>query len=111
MSACGSDEPRSAAIETSAVIAAAATTPTIGAVPATAAPPELPATTTTNGPVFDFVTPASADGWRVTNDTVMGGVSSGELAWSDGALVFVGDLSLANGGGFASIRSPAIERA
>lgn len=109
MSACGSDERSPDAVETTAVIVAAATTSTSGAVPATTAPPQMPTTTTTSGPLFDFVTPTSADGWRVTNDTVMGGESSGELTWSDGALIFVGDLSLANGGGFASIRSPAIE--
>jgi len=39
----------------------------------------------------------------------MGGVSNGELTWADGALVFTGELSLANNGGFASIRSPDID--
>jgi hypothetical protein len=39
----------------------------------------------------------------------MGGVSSGELTWSDGELVFRGELSLDNNGGFASIRSPEID--
>lgn len=97
-------------METSSVVTATATTNAIGTIPVATAPP-LPATTTTttSGPVFDFLTAASADGWRVTNDTVMGGVSSGQLAWADGMLVFTGDLSLANSGGFASIRSPAIE--
>ena len=109
MSACGSDGRGSATVESSPLATAAATTSASGTIPV-ATPAPLPATTTTtSGPVFDFLISASADGWRVTNDTVMGGVSSGELAWSDGMLVFTGDLSLANGGGFASIRSPAIE--
>jgi len=59
--------------------------------------------------MFDFMTAGTADGWSITNDTVMGGVSSGELAWTDGVLVFTGELSLANGGGFTSIRSPEID--
>ena len=66
-------------------------------------------TATTGGPVFDFRRAGTADGWRVTNDTVMGGVSNGELAWTDGVLQFTGELSLANGGGFASVRSPEID--
>jgi hypothetical protein len=59
--------------------------------------------------VFDFGADGSADGWGVVNDTVMGGVSSGQLALTDGVLVFTGDLSLENNGGFASMRSPAID--
>ena len=39
----------------------------------------------------------------------MGGVSTGKLAWTNGVLVFSGELSLANGGGFASMRSPEID--
>jgi hypothetical protein len=39
----------------------------------------------------------------------MGGVSSGQLTLTDGVLVFTGDLSLDNNGGFASMRSPAID--
>lgn len=59
--------------------------------------------------MFDFAKAEQADGWSVVNDTVMGGVSSGEVAWSDGAMVFTGVLSLENNGGFASIRSPQID--
>lgn len=109
MTACGGSERGAGVMETSPLVTTAATTSASGTIPVATAPPLPPTTTTTSGPVFDFLTPAGADGWRVTNDTVMGGVSSGELALSDGMLVFTGDLSLANGGGFASIRSPAIE--
>ena len=42
--------------------------------------------------------------WRVVNDTVMGGVSSGQVEVSD-TLRFTGELSLQNNGGFVSIRS------
>jgi hypothetical protein len=38
----------------------------------------------------------------------MGGVSTGSLSWEDGALVFDGDLSLDNNGGFASAVSPTL---
>ena len=41
----------------------------------------------------------------------MGGVSVGELNLDDDTLVFTGVLSLANNGGFASVRSPLIEAA
>ena len=43
--------------------------------------------------------------WVAVNDDVMGGRSSGGPTVSDGALQFRGDLSLANNGGFASVRS------
>ncbi|MFK7788950.1 MAG: CIA30 family protein [Phycisphaeraceae bacterium] len=44
--------------------------------------------------------------WYAVNDTVMGGVSKGRVALSDeGHLVFTGDLSMKNNGGFASIRT------
>lgn len=56
--------------------------------------------------LFDFSDPASLDGWRVIDDVVMGGCSSSRIEASRGALVFVGELSLRQGGGFASIRSP-----
>ncbi len=44
--------------------------------------------------------------WRPLNDGVMGGMSSGSIAWTEESLVWGGATSLANNGGFASIRSP-----
>ncbi len=44
-------------------------------------------------------------GWVAVNDGVMGGRSSGGPTVSEGALQFRGNLSLANNGGFASVRS------
>ncbi len=73
------------------------------------APPANTPTTNNAFKVFDFADAEQADGWSVINDTVMGGVSSGDLTWSDGSLVFSGFLSLENNGGFASIRSPQID--
>ena len=66
-------------------------------------------TSMTQAALFEFSSPDSATGWNVVNDTVMGGVSSGRLVVDDGILVFSGELSLDNNGGFASVRSPVIE--
>lgn len=70
-----------------------------------------PASTTTLAPppLYDFAAATSTVGWSVVNDTVMGGVSTGQLAITDGVLVFTGELSLDNNGGFASVRSPLID--
>jgi monofunctional biosynthetic peptidoglycan transglycosylase len=49
--------------------------------------------------------------WRLTNDTVMGGLSESRLEIQNTDLLFAGELSLANNGGFASalgkLASPA----
>lgn len=43
--------------------------------------------------------------WVAVNDNVMGGRSSGGPEVADGKLEFSGELSLANNGGFSSVRS------
>jgi hypothetical protein len=43
--------------------------------------------------------------WQVINDDVMGGVSNSTFTVSDAVAVFQGEISLANNGGFASVRS------
>jgi monofunctional biosynthetic peptidoglycan transglycosylase len=43
--------------------------------------------------------------WTVIDDGVMGGRSSGQVTWHGGRLVFHGQLSLENNGGFSSIRT------
>jgi uncharacterized surface protein with fasciclin (FAS1) repeats len=57
----------------------------------------------------DLATFATADAlksWTSVNDGVMGGVSKGGFKRTEqGTLLFSGDLSLKNNGGFASIRS------
>ena len=61
--------------------------------------------------LFDFNSDASVSEWRVINDTVMGGVSSSRMVQSDeGRVVFTGNVSLENNGGFASVRGPQIEQ-
>jgi hypothetical protein len=45
--------------------------------------------------------------WGVTNDDVMGGVSTSKISVSkENVLIFSGEVSLENNGGFASLRSP-----
>ena len=54
--------------------------------------------------LFNFDQP-EAQRWRSVNDNVMGGVSQGTSEITDaGALLFTGNLSLENRGGFASLR-------
>ena len=44
------------------------------------------------------------DRWRSVNDNVMGGISQGAIAITEGTGVFKGELSLENNGGFSSVR-------
>ena len=58
--------------------------------------------------LFNFADPLAAQGWRAIDDRVMGGASRSRLrADPQGHAVFEGEVSLAHGGGFASVRSPA----
>jgi len=43
--------------------------------------------------------------WYVVNDSVMGGISNSQVLYENDNLVFTGNVSLANNGGFASIRT------
>lgn len=103
--------------DTGAVVSPATAAPTTTTTAVTVSEPTTTrVTVTTTEPViarppalFDFGAGATADGWNVVNDTVMGGVSSGQLTTDDGMLVFTGELSLDNNGGFASVRSPLID--
>jgi monofunctional biosynthetic peptidoglycan transglycosylase len=53
---------------------------------------------------IDFSNPQETQNWVIVNDTVMGGRSRASLGVEKDMLVFAGDLSLQNNGGFASIR-------
>ena len=56
--------------------------------------------------IFDFKNTKEGAQWRPVNDTVMGGVSRSRIeVTAQGTAVFRGEVSLANNGGFASIRS------
>jgi hypothetical protein len=56
--------------------------------------------------VVEFADRASIDGWSNVDDSVMGGISASTTTWEADAMVFSGDLSLENNGGFTSVRSP-----
>ena len=56
--------------------------------------------------LFDFSMPAATAGWQAIDDAVMGGCSHSQLTHrDDGYAEFSGTVALANGGGFASVRS------
>ena len=55
--------------------------------------------------IFDFNTQSDIQDWLVTDDVVMGGISSGSFMLTDeGYGVFSGSVSLENNGGFSSVR-------
>ena len=58
--------------------------------------------------LFDLTGADAAKEWQTVNDGVMGGVSEGKIKITDKqTLEFFGTLSLANNGGFASVRTKA----
>ena len=59
-------------------------------------------------PFIDFSDPAEAERWRVVNDGVMGGRSSGQMRFEDGRMRYTGAINT-NGGGFSSIRRPLVQ--
>lgn len=55
--------------------------------------------------IFDFNKNSNISSWRVVDDVVMGGRSSGNFELSEeGHGVFSGEVSLENNGGFSSVR-------
>jgi hypothetical protein len=56
-----------------------------------------------NTVIIAFDNELSLDGWSVTNDGVMGGLSIGNIELNNNALVFSGDISTENYGGFTSV--------
>ena len=55
--------------------------------------------------LFDFGVNKDFGKWSIVNDGVMGGLSSSKAKLEDDALLFEGDVSLKNNGGFVSLRS------
>lgn len=56
--------------------------------------------------LVDLAEPGEVATWTTVNDPVMGGRSTSNIAYGDGGLVFSGEVSLENNGGFASARGP-----
>jgi len=88
---------------TTAVETSVATTSTL---PSTTLPPTTSPSDPTSTVLFDFSNQDETSDWFNQNDTVMGGVSDSTTTWVDGQLVFSGNLSLDNNGGFTSTFGP-----
>ena len=59
--------------------------------------------------LFDFTAaPDAAAAWRSLDDPVMGGVSESQFIATEGGAAFTGEVSLEQGGGFCSVRGPAL---
>lgn len=57
--------------------------------------------------IADFTLHETRTSWGVVNDDVMGGVSNSRISIGENnSLLFSGEVSLENNGGFASLRSP-----
>lgn len=56
--------------------------------------------------ICDFGNGTDGTQWQIVNDGVMGGVSTSSAYITDTSMIFFGNLSLENNGGFASVRSP-----
>ena len=56
--------------------------------------------------LFDFGVGKDFGKWSIVNDGVMGGLSQSKARLDADALLFTGNVSLQNNGGFVSLRSP-----
>ena len=106
--ACGSSSDETTSSLASTTIQPIATTTAVETSVATTS--TLPPTTSIPDPtstvLFDFSNQDATSDWFNQNDTVMGGVSDSATTWVDGHLVFSGNLSLDNNGGFTSTFGP-----
>ena len=65
-------------------------------------------TTMTHAQLLDFTNPRTLNDLWVVNDGVMGGVSQSRFSHDPEGVLIEGIVSLENGGGFASVRSPIV---
>ncbi len=68
----------------------------------------MPATPPSSVALVDLDDVGEVAGWTTVNDPVMGGMSNSRITYGDGGLVFSGNISLENNGGFASARRTPI---
>lgn len=68
----------------------------------------LPLAPMTHAQLLDFTDARALQALWVVNDAVMGGVSQSRVSYDPEGAVFEGTVSLENGGGFASVRSPIV---
>ena len=71
-------------------------------------PPTTPAREPSMRTLVSFDESVAEPRWVAVNDGVMGGRSTGGPRVAGGQLEFTGELSLANNGGFASVRSVGV---
>jgi len=60
--------------------------------------------------IFDFSDGGQVQSWRTVLDGVMGGLSTGRVEMGDDTMIFSGETSLRNNGGFSSMRVAVPER-
>jgi len=56
--------------------------------------------------LFDFGTKKDFGKWSIINDGVMGGLSQSKASLDEETILFAGNVSLKNNGGFVSLRGP-----
>lgn len=66
----------------------------------------MPILTNSDFSSFDFGSNKDGNDWFIINDGVMGGLSKGQVTFTDNTLTFTGSVSLENNGGFTSFKSP-----
>jgi len=112
--ACGSSSDETTSSTTPTTTQSIATTTAVSTSTTTPSTTTSSTTPTTTTPIqqaqsmilYDFADQSDVSDWFNQNDTVMGGVSDSTTTWIDGHLIFSGDLSLDNNGGFTSTFGP-----
>jgi len=104
--ACGSSSDESTSSMAPSSVQSNAPTTEVSISVATTTTTITPVEKPTSTVLFDFSNQDETSDWFNQNDTVMGGVSDSTTTWVDGQLVFSGNLSLDNNGGFTSTFGP-----
>jgi hypothetical protein len=104
--ACGSSSDETTSSLASTTIQPIATTTAVETSVATTSTTTTPIQQAQSMVLYDFADQSDVSDWFNQNDTVMGGVSDSASTWVDGQLVFSGNLSLDNNGGFTSTFGP-----
>ena len=104
--ACGSSSDETTSSLASTTIQPIATTTAVETSVATTSTTTTPIQQAQSMVLYDFADQSDVSDWFNQNDTVMGGVSDSASTWVDGQLVFSGNLSLDNNGGFTPTFGP-----
>ena len=104
--ACGSSSDEAASSVTPSSVQSSAPTTAVTTSTTMASTTTTPIQQAQSMVLYDFADQSDVSDWFNQNDTVMGGVSDSTTTWIDGHLIFSGDLSLDNNGGFTSTFGP-----